>query len=72
MGGIGEYFSKKEIIRMINLKVVMKEKKVKERSSVSSIDDTDVFDERMESAAHKAILFNCLKDLVVKVKEILI
>ena len=72
MGGIGEYFSKKENIRVINLKVVMKEKKVKERSSVSSIDDTDVFDERMESADHKAILFNCLKDLEVKVKEILI
>lgn len=68
MGGIGEYFSKKENIRVINLKVVMKE----ERSSVSSIDDTDVFDERMESADHKAILFNCLKDLEVKVKEILI
>ena len=72
MGGIGEYFSKKEIIRMINLKVVMKEKKVKERSSVSSIDDTDVFDKRMGPADGKAILFNCLKDLEVKVKEILI
>ena len=68
MGGIGEYFSKKENIRVINLKVVMKE----ERRSVSSIDDTDVFDEGMESADHKAILFNCLKDLEVKVKEILI
>ena len=45
-------------------------KKAKERSSASSTDDTDVFGEGLESADCKAILFNCLKILEVKVKEI--
>ena len=45
-------------------------KKVKEESSASSTDDTDVFGEGLESADCKAILFNCLKYLEVKVKEI--
>ena len=69
MEGTGKYFSKKEI-QVINLKVVMREKKVKEGSSASSTDDTDVFDEGCESADCKTILFNCLKNLEAKVKEI--
>ena len=56
---------------MISLKVAMKEKKVKEGSSASSTDDTDAFGEGFESADCKAVLFNCLKNLKVKVKEIL-
>ena len=44
-------------------------KKVKEGSSATSTDDTDVFGERLESADCKAILFNCLKNLEVKVKK---
>ena len=45
-------------------------KKVKEGSSASSTDDTDVFGEGLESADCNAILFNYLKNLEVKVKEI--
>ena len=45
-------------------------KKVKEGSSASSTGDTDVFGDGLESADCKAILFNCLKNLEVKVKEI--
>ena len=45
-------------------------KKVKEGSSASSTDDTDVFGEGFESADCEAILFNSLKNLEVKVKEI--
>ena len=45
-------------------------KKVKEGSSASSTGDTDVFGDGLESADCKAILFNCLKTLEVKVKEI--
>ena len=48
----------------------MKEKKIKERSSASSADNTYVFGEGLESADCKAILFNCLKKLEVKVKQI--
>ena len=54
---------------MINLKVAMKEKKVKEESSATSIDDTDVFGKGLESADCKAVLFNYLKNSEVKVKE---
>ena len=54
---------------MINLKAAIK-KKVKEGRSASSTDDTDVFGDGLESAYCKAILFNCLKNLKVKVKEI--
>ena len=46
----------------------MKEKK--EGSSASSIDDTDVFGDGLDSANCLALLFNCLKNLEVKVKEI--
>ena len=53
---------------MINLKVAMKEKK--EGSSASSTDDTDVFGDGLDSANCQALLFNCLKNLEVKVKEI--
>ena len=42
-------------------------KKVMEGSSASSSDDTDVSGE--ESADCKAILFNCLRNLEIKVKE---
>ena len=44
-------------------------KKVKEGSSASSTDDTDVFGDGLESADCKAILLNCLKNLEVKLKE---
>ena len=54
---------------MINLKVAMK-KKVKEGISVSSTSDSDVFLKGFESAEFKAILFNSLQNLEVKVKEI--
>ena len=45
-------------------------KKVKEGSSGSSADDTDVFGDGLESANCKALLFNCLKNLEGKVREI--
>ena len=48
------------------------ERKKSKGSSASSTDDTDVFGDGLESADCKAILFNCLKNLEVKVKEILI
>ena len=50
----------------------MNEKKVKEGGSASSTDNTNVFGEGLESADCKSILFNCLKNLEVKVKEVLI
>ena len=43
---------------------------IKEGSSASSTDYTDVFGDGLESADCKAILLNCLKNLEVKVKEI--
>ena len=43
---------------------------IKEGSSASSTDYTDVFGDGLESADCKAILLNCLKNLDVKVKEI--
>ena len=46
-------------------------KKVKEGSSASSTHDTDAIGKGMESDDCKSILFNCLKNLEVKVKEIL-
>ena len=45
-------------------------KQVKVGSSASSTDDIGVFGEELESADCKAILFNCLKNLEVKVKAI--
>ena len=45
-------------------------KRVKEGSSAISTDDTDVFAEGLESADCKSILFNCLKNLEFKAKEI--
>ena len=48
----------------------MKEKS-KERKSASSTDDTDVFGDGLESDDCKTILFNCLKNIELKVKEIL-
>ena len=45
-------------------------KQVKVGSSASSTDDIVVFGEELESADCKAILFNCLKNLEVKVKKI--
>ena len=48
----------------------MKEKKIKERSSARLTIHTYVFGEGLESADCKAILFNCLKKLEVKVKQI--
>ena len=50
----------------------MKKKKVKEGSSASSTDDTDVFGEGLESTDCKAILLNYLKSLKVKAKKFLI
>ena len=47
-------------------------KKIKEGSSASSTDATDVFGDGSESADCKIILFNCLKILQVKVKISLI
>ena len=45
-------------------------KRVKEGGSASPTDDADVFAEGLESADCKAILFNCLKNLEFKAKEI--
>ena len=45
-----------------------KRKKLKEGSSASSTDDTDVIGEGLESADCKAISFNCLKNSEVKEK----
>ena len=69
MEGIGKYFSKKRDLSDQSHSGDER-KKVKEGSSASSIDDTDVFGEGLKSADCKAILFNCLKNLEVKVKEI--
>ena len=54
---------------MVNLKVTTKEKNVKEGSSASSTDNTNVFGEELKSADCKAVLFNFLKILEVKVKK---
>ena len=69
MEGIGKYFSKKRDLSDQS-QGGDERKKVKEGSSASSTDDTYVFGEGLESADCKAILFNCLKNLEVKVKEI--
>ena len=63
MEGIGKYFSKKKS------QGGDERKKVKEGSSASSTDDTDVFGEGLELADCKGILFNCLKNLEVKVEK---
>ena len=69
MQGIGKYFSKKRDLSDQS-QGGDERKKVKEGSSVSSTDDTDVFGEGLESADCKANLFNCLKNVEVKVKKI--
>ena len=69
MEGIGKYFSKKWDLSDQS-QGGDERKKVKEESSASSTNDTDVFGDGLESAYCKVILFNCLKSLVVKVKEI--
>ena len=68
MEGIGKYISKKEDLSDQS-QGDDERKKVKKRSSASSTDNTDVFG--LESDDCKAILFNCLKNLELKVKEIL-
>ena len=70
MEGIGKYFSKKKRDLSDQSQGGDERKKVKEGSSASSTDDTDVFGDGLESADCKAILFNCLKNLEVKVKAI--
>ena len=67
MEGNGKYFSKKRDLS-VQFQGPDERKKIKEESSASSTDDTDVFGEGLESADCKAILFNCLKNLEVKVK----
>ena len=69
MEGIRKYFSKKRDLSDQS-QIGNERKKVKEGSSARSADDADVFGEGLESAHCKAILFNCLKNLEVKVKEI--
>ena len=69
MESIRKYFSKKRDLSDQS-QGGDERKKVKEGSSATSTDDTDVFGERLESADCKAILFNCLKNLEVKVKAI--
>ena len=69
MEGIGKYFSRKRDLSDQS-QGGDERKKVKEGSSASSTHDTDVFGDRLESADCKAILFTCLKNLEVKVKEI--
>ena len=69
MEGIGKYFSKKRDLSDQSQGGDERKKGRKGRSA-SSTDDTDVFGEGLESAYCKAILFNCLKNLEVKVKEI--
>ena len=63
MEGIGKYFSKKRDLSD-------QSQGGDERKKGSSTDDTDVFGDGLESADCKAILFNCLKNLDGKVKEI--
>ena len=71
MEGIGKYFSKTR-----NLSDQSpgedERRKVKEGSSASSTDDTDVFGEGLESTDCKAILLNYLKSLEVKAKNFVI
>ena len=70
MEGIGKYFSKKRNLSDQSQGEDEK-KKVKEGSSASSTDDTNVFGEGLESTACKAILLNYLKSLKVKAKKVL-
>ena len=71
MEGIGKYFSKKRDLSH-QFQGGDERKKVKEGGSASSTDDTDVFGDGLESADCKAILFNCPKDLGIKVNEVVI
>ena len=71
MEGIGKYFFKKRDLSDQS-QGDHERKKVKEGSSTNSTDNTDVFGDGLESADCKAILFNCLKDLGVKVNEVVI
>ena len=69
MESIGKYFSKKKKEDLSDQSQGGdKRKKLKEGSSASSTDYTDVIGEGLESVDCKAILFNCLKNLGVKVK----
>ena len=70
MEGIGKYFSKKKRDLSDQSQGGDERLKVREGSSASSTDNTDVFGDGLESADCKAILFNCLKNLEIKVKEI--
>ena len=70
MEGIRKYFSKKKRDLSDQSQGGDERKKVKEGSSGSSADDTDVFGDGLESANCKALLFNCLKNLEGKVREI--
>ena len=69
MESIGKYFSKKRDLSDQS-QGGDERKKVKEGSSASSTDDTDVFREGLVSADCKANLLNCLKNLEDKLKEI--
>ena len=71
MEGTGKYFFKKRDLSDQS-QGDHERKKVKEGSSTNSTDNTDVFGDGLESADCKAILFNCLKDLGVKVNEVVI
>ena len=70
MEGIRKYFSKKKRDLSDQSQGGDERLKVREGSSASSTDNTDVFGDGLESADCKAILFNCLKNLEVKVKAI--
>lgn len=48
--------------------MVTKRKKLKEGSSASYNDNTDVFTEGLQSVDCKVVSLNCLKNLEVKVK----
>ena len=45
-------------------------KKIREASSASFADEADVFNKGIDSSGCREILFNCLKNLEVKVMEI--
>ena len=69
MEAIGKYFSKKWDLSDQSQRDDER-KKVKERSSACSTGNTDIFGEGLMSADCKPMLFNCFKNLEVKVKEI--
>ena len=69
MESIGKYLSEKRGLSD-NFQGGDKKKKLKDGSSASYTDNTDVFTEGLVPADCKVISLNCRKNLQVKVKEI--